>query len=101
VPVALAHEANTSFMGLHYVPINILYNGILSLLHLFYFIQTTSWPLLAVLKPTRIIYKRTDDNCSSFHLTVFLGLSNPRDRDRLAQHLYHVLTLVKEKVSLT
>jgi hypothetical protein len=32
--------------------------------------------LLAVLKPTRLIRKRTDANCSSFHLRVFLGLSN-------------------------
>jgi hypothetical protein len=32
--------------------------------------------LLAVLKPNRIIRKRTDANCSSFHLGVFLGLSN-------------------------
>jgi hypothetical protein len=29
-----------------------------------------------VLKPNRIISKRTDANCSSFHLRVFLGLSN-------------------------
>jgi hypothetical protein len=34
--------------------------------------------LLAVLKPNRIIRKRTDANCSSFHLRVFLGLSNPQ-----------------------
>jgi hypothetical protein len=34
-------------------------------------------PLLAVLKPNRIIRKRTDANCSSFHSKVFLGLSNP------------------------
>jgi hypothetical protein len=33
--------------------------------------------LLAVLKPKRIIRKHTDANCSSFHLRVFLGLSNP------------------------
>jgi hypothetical protein len=33
--------------------------------------------LLAVLRPNRIIRKRTDANCSSFHLRVFLGLSNP------------------------
>jgi hypothetical protein len=50
---------------------------------------TTSWgksspsPLhgrqvLAVLKPNRIIRKRTEANCSSFHLRVFLGLSNPQ-----------------------
>jgi hypothetical protein len=32
---------------------------------------------LAVLKPNRIIHKHTDANCSSFHLRVFLGLSNP------------------------
>jgi hypothetical protein len=32
--------------------------------------------LLSVLKPNRLIYKRTDANCSSFHLRVFLGLSN-------------------------
>jgi hypothetical protein len=37
MPAALAHEANTSVRGLHYVLINISYNGILSLLHLFYF----------------------------------------------------------------
>jgi hypothetical protein len=33
--------------------------------------------LLAVLKPNRIICKRTYVNCSSFHLRVLLGLSNP------------------------
>jgi hypothetical protein len=32
---------------------------------------------LAVLKPNRTICKHTDANCSSFHLRVFLGLSNP------------------------
>jgi hypothetical protein len=52
--------------------------------------------LLAVLKPNRIIRKRTDANCSSFHLKVFIGLSNPRDRGRLALYLYRVRTLVKE-----
>jgi hypothetical protein len=35
---ALAHEANTLFRGLHYVLIDILYNKILPLLHLFYFV---------------------------------------------------------------
>jgi hypothetical protein len=35
-------------------------------------------PLLAVLKPNRIILKHTDANCSSFHIRVFLGLSNPQ-----------------------
>jgi hypothetical protein len=34
--------------------------------------------LLTVLKPNRIIRKRTDVNCSSFHLRVFLGLSKPQ-----------------------
>jgi hypothetical protein len=34
--------------------------------------------MLAVLKLNRIIRKRTDTNCSSFHLRVFLGLSNPQ-----------------------
>jgi hypothetical protein len=34
--------------------------------------------LLAVLKPNRIIRKYTDANCTSFHLRVFLGLSNPQ-----------------------
>jgi hypothetical protein len=34
--------------------------------------------LLVVLKPNRIFCKRTDANCSSFHLRVFLGLSNPQ-----------------------
>jgi hypothetical protein len=57
--------------------------------------------LLAVLKPNRIIRKRTDVNCSSFHLRVFLGLSNPRDRGRLALYLYCVIILVKEKLRLT
>jgi hypothetical protein len=33
--------------------------------------------VLAVLKPNRIICKRIDANCNSFHLKVFLGLSNP------------------------
>jgi hypothetical protein len=57
--------------------------------------------VLVVLKPNRIIHKRMDASCSSFHLKVFLGLSNPRDRDRLALYLYRVTTLVKEKLSLT
>jgi hypothetical protein len=34
--------------------------------------------LLAVHKPNRIIRKRSDANCSSFHLRVFLGLLNPQ-----------------------
>jgi hypothetical protein len=34
--------------------------------------------LLAVFKPNRIIRKRIDVNYSSFHLRVFLGLSNPQ-----------------------
>jgi hypothetical protein len=29
-----------------------------------------------VLKPNRIIHKRTDANCTNFHLRVFLWLSN-------------------------
>jgi hypothetical protein len=57
--------------------------------------------MLAILKPNRIICKRTDANCSSFHLRVFLGLSNTRDRGRLALYLYRVITLVKEKLRLT
>jgi hypothetical protein len=57
--------------------------------------------LLAVLKPNRIIRKCTDANCCSFHLRVFQGLSNPRDRGRLALYLYHVITFVKGKISLT
>jgi hypothetical protein len=56
---------------------------------------------LVVLKPNRIIHKRTDANCSSFHLRVLLGLSNLRDRGRLALYLHHMITLVKEKLSLT
>jgi hypothetical protein len=35
-------------------------------------------PLLAVLKKNRIIHKHTYANYSSFHLKVFLGLSNPQ-----------------------
>jgi hypothetical protein len=57
--------------------------------------------LLAVLKPNRIIRKRTYANCISFHLRVLLGLSNPRDRGRLALYLYPVIALVKENLSLT
>jgi hypothetical protein len=34
--------------------------------------------VLAVLKPNRIILRRTDTSRSSFHLTIFLGLSNPQ-----------------------
>jgi hypothetical protein len=33
--------------------------------------------VLAVLKPNRIIRKHTYANCRSFHIRVFLGLSNP------------------------
>jgi hypothetical protein len=39
---------------------------------------TTLESLLAVLKPNKLIHKHTDRNCSSFHLRVFLGLSNPQ-----------------------
>jgi hypothetical protein len=56
---------------------------------------------LAVLEPNRIIHKCIDANCSSIHLRVFQGLSNPRDRGKLAPYLYHVITLVKEKLRLT
>jgi hypothetical protein len=35
-----------------------------------------AWVVLAVLKPNRLICKRTNANCSSFHVRVFLGLSN-------------------------
>jgi hypothetical protein len=38
--------------------------------------QTSRLHLLVVLKPNRIIRKRMDANCSSFHLRVFLVLSN-------------------------
>jgi hypothetical protein len=41
-------------------------------------LRTVPESLLAVLKPNRIIRKHTDANCSSFHLRVFLGLSNPQ-----------------------
>jgi hypothetical protein len=57
--------------------------------------------LLVVLKPDIIIRKRTDANCSSFHLRVFLGLLNPMDNGRLPLYLYRVITLVKEKLRLT
>jgi hypothetical protein len=57
--------------------------------------------LLAVLMPNRIIHKRMDANCSSFHLRVFLRLSNTRDIGRLALYLYRVITLVKEELRLT
>jgi hypothetical protein len=57
--------------------------------------------LLAVLKPNRIIHKSTDANCTSFHLRVFLGLSNPRNRGRLALYLYRMIALVKEELSLS
>jgi hypothetical protein len=40
--------------------------------------DATSNILLVVLKPNRIIRKRANTNCSSFHLRVFLGLSNPQ-----------------------
>jgi hypothetical protein len=58
-------------------------------------------PLLVVLKLNRIIRKRTDANCSSFHLRVFIELSNPRDRGSLVLYQYRLITLVKEKLSLT
>jgi hypothetical protein len=64
-------------------------------------LATAPKSLLVVLKPNRKISKHMDANCSSFHLRVFLGLSNPRDKGRLALYLYHVITFVKEKLSLT
>jgi hypothetical protein len=74
-----------------------------ALLHLVWLGDLEDEPthLLVVLKPNRIIRKCTDANYSSFHLRVFLGLLNPRDRGRLALYLYRVITLVKEKLSLT
>jgi hypothetical protein len=57
--------------------------------------------LLVILKPNRIIRKRTGANYSSFHQRVSLGLSNPRDRGRLALYLYRMITLVEEKLNLT
>jgi hypothetical protein len=39
------------------------------------------WVLVA-LKPNRIIHKRTDANYSSFHIRVFLGLSNPQGQSQ-------------------
>jgi hypothetical protein len=57
--------------------------------------------LLVVLKANRIICKSMDANYSSFHLRVLLGLLTPRDRGRLALYLYRVITLVKEKLSIT
>jgi hypothetical protein len=62
--------------------------------------QLSAW-LLVVLKPNRIIHKHTNANCILFHLRVFLGLSNPGDSGRLALYLYRVITLLKEKLSLT
>jgi hypothetical protein len=40
--------------------------------------------VLAVLKPNRIMCKHTDANCSSFHLRVFLGLSNPQGQRQIS-----------------
>jgi hypothetical protein len=59
------------------------------------------YPLLVVLKPIRIICKCMDASYGSFQLRVFLGLLNPRDRGKLTLYLYRVITLVKEKLSLT
>jgi hypothetical protein len=41
-------------------------------------LATVPESLLVVLKPNRIIRKRTDANYSSFHPRVFLGLLNPQ-----------------------
>jgi hypothetical protein len=43
-------------------------------------VQLGGGTLLVVLEPNRIIRKRTDVNCSSFHIRVFLGLSNPQEQ---------------------
>jgi hypothetical protein len=40
--------------------------------------EDVGFRVLAVLKSNRLIRKHTDANCSSFHLRVFLGLSNPQ-----------------------
>jgi hypothetical protein len=40
--------------------------------------------VLAVLKRNRIICKRTNANCNSFHLRVFLGLSNPQGQRQIS-----------------
>jgi hypothetical protein len=41
-------------------------------------------PKLVVLKPNRIIFKHIDANCTSFHLRVFLGLSNPQGQRQVS-----------------
>jgi hypothetical protein len=40
--------------------------------------NTYQWHVQVVLKPIRIIRKCAGANCISFHLRVFLGLSNPQ-----------------------
>jgi hypothetical protein len=55
-----------------------IYNNHKSLKYIFTQTDLNLSQLLAVLKPNRIICKHTDVNCSSFHLRVFLGLSNPQ-----------------------
>jgi hypothetical protein len=43
-------------------------------------VESCDVTLSAVLKPNRIIHKCTNANYSSFHLRVFLGLSNPQEQ---------------------
>jgi hypothetical protein len=57
--------------------------------------------LLVALKPNRIIHKRTNANCSSFHLRVFLGLSNPQGQKQTSTISIPRESLEKEKLSLT
>jgi hypothetical protein len=46
LPAALAHVANISVMGLHYVLIYVSYNEMLFLIYLFHFVETTYLPHL-------------------------------------------------------
>jgi hypothetical protein len=65
------------------------------------FDNLVKYTLLVVLEPNRIIHKRTDANCSNFHLRVFLGLSSPQGQRQTTTLSIHMITLVKEKLSLT
>jgi hypothetical protein len=62
LPPALAHEANTSVRGLHYVLIYFSYSEILPLLHLFYFCANN----ISYLSCERLRMVGLDD-CSILH----------------------------------
>jgi hypothetical protein len=56
---------------------------------------------LVVLKPSRIIRRGTNANCSSFHLRVFLGLLNQQGQRQTSTISIPRYNFGEKKLSLT